>query len=154
MILNLLSHIATQSTCTLNGQATSCGNVTKAVGGIFGIFFLIFIFITIFSIIHLIFWIISLIHVIQHEDIKDRTVWIIVILLLPLGAIVYFFAVYLPYGKTHKAQVYAQAGSPQTPPYTAPAPPAVPPTPPQPEVTPPSQPHDNINGGGLNPPTL
>jgi hypothetical protein len=154
MILTLLSHIATQSTCTLNGQATSCGNVTKAVGGIFGIFFFIFIFVAIFSLIHLIFWIISLIHVIQHEDIKDRLVWIIVILLVPLGAIVYFFAVYLPYGKTHKAGIPpAQASSPQAPIYTPPISPVVSP-PQQPEVTPPSQPHDDINSSGSNPPTV
>jgi hypothetical protein len=153
MILTLLSHIATQSTCTLNGQATSCGNVTKAVGGIFGIFLLIFIFIAIFSLIHLIFWIISLIHAIQHEDIKDRLVWIIVILLVPLGAIVYFFAVYLPYGKTHKASIPpTQPGSPQAPIYPSPVSPAV--SPPQPVVTPPSQPQDDVNNGSPNPPTV
>lgn len=56
--------------------------------------------IIVFSIGGLFFWIISLIHIISHEDVKDRVIWLVVILVLGgLGGVVYYFAVKRPYDK-------------------------------------------------------
>ena len=136
MIPSLLTHIASQATCTLNGQPTDCAQVTKAIGGFFGVFFFIFVAIAIFSLIHFVFWIIALIHVLQHEDIKDRMVWLIVVLLVPLGAIIYFFAVYLPYNKGHSVDSSANQPS-NSQQY---APPTQPPVTPQSTVETPANP--------------
>ena len=45
----------------------------------------------IFGLINLVFWIISLIHCIQHAPEDQKTLWIILILLVPFGSWVYFF---------------------------------------------------------------
>jgi H+/Cl- antiporter ClcA len=108
MVPSLLTHIASQTTCTINGQPTNCAQATKEIGGFFGAFFLIFAIVAVICLIHFVFWIIALIHILQHEDIKDRMVWLVIILLVPLGAIVYFFAVYLPYNKGHSVHNLSQ----------------------------------------------
>lgn len=50
-----------------------------------------------------VFWVITLVHVIQHEDVPDRIVWII-LHFVGLGIIagpIYFFAIKQPYDKKH-----------------------------------------------------
>lgn len=102
MLSILLSHFS-ELTCTINGVTTTgdqCAGTLKAVGSIF---IFIWLLLMAFGIVSFIFWVISLIHVIQHEDIKDRTMWIIIILLVPLGSWVYFFSVRKSYNKLHSS---------------------------------------------------
>ena len=48
-----------------------------------------------------VFWIIALIHLIQHEDVKDRTLWLVLLLLVGgLVGPIYYFAVQKPYQKS------------------------------------------------------
>lgn len=122
MLPYIFTHLASQTTCTLNGQPVDCGQVTKAVGGFFGAFFLIFAAAAVLALVNLVFWIISLVHVLQHEDVKDRLVWIIIILIVPLGAIIYFFAVLLPYKKQHPVNAPAASSVMPSQPYTPPVP--------------------------------
>ena len=92
--------------CYVDGvlQATNqqCDNVGKAALGIIAI---ILIPLLILGLVFFIWWIFMVIHVAKHEDIKDRTVWLIVLLTaLPLGLIwvaapIYYFAVKRPYDK-------------------------------------------------------
>lgn len=67
----------------------------------FFIFALVFIFVfTLF-----VFWIIALIHLVQHEDVKDRTLWLVLLLLIPSGLVgpIYYFAVQRPYQKSQSS---------------------------------------------------
>ncbi len=51
----------------------------------------------------LVMWIITLIHVIQHEDVPDRTLWIVLHLLVgQLIGPIYWFIVKKPYDAKHK----------------------------------------------------
>ena len=44
----------------------------------------------------------SLIHAIQHKDIANRSLWLSVVILLPLiGSALYFMAILVPYNRTH-----------------------------------------------------
>ena len=97
----LLTHFATRAACTLNGQSVSCGKVTTTAAGVFGALFLVLGVVILVGVIGLIFWILSLIHVIQHSDVRNRLVWLIVTLIVPFGAVAYFFVVLIPYNKAH-----------------------------------------------------
>src|ERR1700722_6199306 len=97
MILNYLADRMATATCTLNGQPTSCKDAAGAIAGV-GLFFVLFI---IFCIVSTIFWIISLVHVLTHEDVNDRVLWIVVIIFVPFGAWVYFFGPRRKYKKQH-----------------------------------------------------
>lgn len=47
-----------------------------------------------------IFWFIALIHLIQNEDVKDRTLWIVLLFVAGgIVGVVYYFAVKMPYDK-------------------------------------------------------
>ena len=104
--------------CTVNGQAVDCGDAAKAAGGIlagFGIFMLVLFALGIFS---TIIWILSLVHLIQHEDVENRMLWIVLVFLVPLANFVYYFGFKRSYDKQHKGS--------QTQPDSAPAPGASP----------------------------
>lgn len=86
-MFNVLSSAA--ATCMVNGQTVPCPDIGSAVawgvGFVIG-FGLVFVFC-------LVFWIMMLIHVLNH-DVKDKTVWVIVIIFTGiLGAIIYYFVV-------------------------------------------------------------
>ncbi|MBI4100852.1 hypothetical protein HY441_00040 [Candidatus Microgenomates bacterium] len=89
------------NTCTINGRPASgeeCAQVFKLVAII-----LIPIFIVLFAL--FIWWIFTLIHVIKHEDVPNRIVWLILhfIGLGLLVAPIYHFAVKRPYDRLHPA---------------------------------------------------
>ena len=88
---NIISTLAELSKSDANSTAGAAGALF-----VFFIFALIFAFaITIF-----VFWVMALIHLIQHEDVKDRTLWLV--LLFVVGGVigpVYYFAVKKPYEK-------------------------------------------------------
>lgn len=72
--------------------------VLVAVVGIF--IFSIFIFALVTM---LVLWVIALVHLIKNEDVKDRTLWLV--LLFVVGAImgpIYYFAIQKPYEKAKK----------------------------------------------------
>lgn len=86
---------------SLFAQSSDGDTAGAAVGlgiGLFMLFFWVIIMGT--AIAGLVLWLISLIHVLQHNDVKDRTMWILIILLVgTIGGVIYFFAVRRPYDK-------------------------------------------------------
>jgi hypothetical protein len=77
--------------CTVNGQAVDCGEAAQAAGGILagvGIFMVVII---VFGIINFVIWVLSLIHLIQNEDVDNRILWIVLVLLVPIANFVYYF---------------------------------------------------------------
>lgn len=84
--------------CFVNGEPVSCTEAGKVVAAILIPFLLVFAVLTVF-------WIISLIHLVKHEDVPNRTLWIILhfVGLGPLAGIIYFFVVKRPYDRSHLA---------------------------------------------------
>ena len=63
-------------------------------GGIGLIFILIWLLLIGLGIAGFVLWLISLIHVLQHNDVKDRVMWILILLLVgTIGGVIYFFTV-------------------------------------------------------------
>lgn len=87
----------------LQSSTVACDNAFKNILGVLG---LIFIPLIIFGIIFFIWWVFCLIHAIKHEDIPDRTVWLIVLIggfflgFSGIAAVIYYFAVKRPYQKS------------------------------------------------------
>ena len=113
------------SSCMLNGKKVDCaelGSQVKSVLqyglGLIAVFLLIG---TLFTV----FWILMLMHAFSHP-IPNKVVWIVVILLLsPLGSIVYYFVVKRSYGQTGSPGSTlppAPSGNPFAPQWTPPAP--------------------------------
>ena len=113
-MFNLLatSYEYTNGNCYVDGvlQSTTeqCTDITNTAGAFFGLgvaFIFLMIFLIIIWLVFFIFWIIQLIHVIQHQDIKDRTMWIVLqIAAFFLGFIwlivpIYYFIVMRNYKK-------------------------------------------------------
>lgn len=96
---NILSTLAEMSNVTVSTDGGSSAGAGAALFVIvlFGVLGLV-------SVILLVFWVMSLVHLIQHEDIKDRTLWLILLFLV--GGIIgpiYHFAVRKPYEKQSKS---------------------------------------------------
>jgi TctA family transporter len=82
---------------TLAELSKSDASSTAGAAGALVVFF-IFALIFAFAIAIFVFWVMALIHLIQHEDVKDRTLWLV--LLFVVGGVigpVYHFAVRKPY---------------------------------------------------------
>ena len=98
----------------LQPTTEQCTNITNTFLNIGLGLLVLFIFLAVISLIFLIFWIIQLIHVIKHEDIKDRTIWIIAFaasLLFGLMWVivpVYYFGVMRNYNKNKTVPSNAQ----------------------------------------------
>lgn len=93
--------------CYVDGVVQNSNDACNTIGGfVFGAFAVLFLIFAVVGLVFFIWWIFMLVHVIKNEDIKDRTVWLIVLLAsLPLGFIwlsapVYHFAVKRPYDKS------------------------------------------------------
>lgn len=100
---------ASASPCTVNGDPVSCDQFAHAFGGLFlgfGIFFmLIFLVMMALAIAAFVLEILMIVHAAQN-DIKDRAMWIIVMVLTGgLGAVIYYFAVKQPYDREHQKSV-------------------------------------------------
>lgn len=113
--------------CTVDGviQATT-QPCTDGLRGIFTILGIVLIPLLLIGLLLFVLWVITLIHVIQHEDIKDRTLWLVLLIvgfligLLWLVAPLYYFIVMRPYKKGGAREL--GAAPPNNPPQT-PAPP-------------------------------
>lgn len=92
-------------------------DVNTATNGGLAAFMLVF---WVLGLVNFVLFVISLIHLIQHPDVKDRMLWIIVVLLVPLGGVVYFFGPRKKYNQLHAGGA-AAAGTPEAQaPYTPP----------------------------------
>lgn len=62
----------------------------------------IFIPLILLGIAMFVWWIVTLVHVLSHEDVPNRVLWIVLrfVVLGTLAAPVYYFAVQRPYAKT------------------------------------------------------
>lgn len=95
--------------CYIDGvlQATT-NECTSAAKWILGIGAAIIIPILLVALVLLVFWVIMLVHAIRHEDLKDRNMWLLAMILgfifgfSGLVAIVYYFAAKRPYDKNIK----------------------------------------------------
>src|SRR5688572_8947761 len=75
-----------QAVCEINGEEVPCPELSGALVAIPILFMLI-------GLVGFVFWVMMLVHAVKNP-IKDKAVWIIVILLFNLmGAVVYYFAV-------------------------------------------------------------
>lgn len=111
--------------CTVDGVIQSSTQpCEEAITGIFGLITAILVPILIIGLVFFVFWVIQFVHVIKHQDIKDRGLWIGVLagsLLLGLiwaAVIVYYFAVMRPYKKglaRNTSAPIAQTGYPPAP---------------------------------------
>jgi phospholipase D-like protein len=99
------------SACTINGQPAPCDQVIDQFGGLFlgfGLFFAaMFFLIFALAIAGFVLQILMIIHAAQN-DIKDRAMWIVVMVLTgALGAIIYYFAVKQPFDRAKPPAVAA-----------------------------------------------
>lgn len=99
-MLTLVQKFA-ETTCTINGEdrpVSDCTHLVKSAAP-----FLIVIFLVGLGL--FIWWISTLVHVIKHEDVDNRILWIVLhfVGLGILCAPVYHFAVKRPYDAKHKA---------------------------------------------------
>ena len=83
-------------------QSNSGGDAAATAAGLgIGLFFMLFWLALVgLGIASFVIWLISLIHVLPHSDVKDRTMWILILLLVGnIGGLIYFFVVKRPYDK-------------------------------------------------------
>jgi cytochrome b subunit of formate dehydrogenase len=91
-MMNLLTQFAQ------SGSDEAAAGVAAAGLGLFFLFF--WLLVVGLAITGLVFWIISLIHVLQHADVKDRVMWIVILLVVGnIAGLIYFFVVKRPYDK-------------------------------------------------------
>ena len=113
------SYEYTNGNCFVDGvlQPTTeqCTNITNAFFNIGIALLVLFIIFAVISLIFFVFCVIQLVHVIKHEDIKDRTMWIVLLIasfivgFMWLIVPVYYFAVMRNYNKNKTVQATAQA---------------------------------------------
>ena len=115
----MLAAVNSTSNCTVNGQPADCGKALQVAGA----------FVLPLAVLMLVlgvFWVISLMHLLKHDDVPNRTIWLVLHFIgLGLSAgIIYFFAVKRPYDKRAAA---AQSAIPPVPsPFAASSPAAAP----------------------------
>ncbi len=113
------SYEYTNGNCFVDGvlQPTTeqCTNVTNAFFNVGIALLVLFIFFAVITLTLFVFWVIQLVHVIKHEDIKDRTMWIVLLVasfivgFMWLIVPVYYFAVMRNYNKNKTVQPNVQA---------------------------------------------
>jgi len=129
------NNATSSSSCSVNGKEVDCDEMTKDIGkGIKSVFRMIAVW-GIIGLLFTIFWIMMLVHAIS-KPIPNKVLWILVIVLLsPIGAIVYYFSIKrhfnqnttpqsIPYamnvGITYNEWITTQAPQAQTPQAQAP----------------------------------
>ncbi|MFC1747829.1 PLDc N-terminal domain-containing protein [Pseudomonadota bacterium] len=124
--LVLLSNIGTafaQATCTVNGEEVPCEEVGEALGGVLGAGLGFIVVVLILSIVGFIIWLMMIIHA-ASKPIENKAMWIIIMILIgPIGAIIYYFVVKRNFKEGQPMQ--------QQPPEQPQVPPEQPPVPPQ-----------------------
>lgn len=92
-----------QGNCTVNGKSVPCDTIAKGAG----LLLLITIFFFLIGLLLFIFWFVTLIHALT-KPIENKIVWVIVIVFVPFGFILYYFIEMRPFNKkmmaTYKAQ--------------------------------------------------
>jgi hypothetical protein len=103
-ITQLAQATETAGGCYVNGEPASCAQAGGIVAAIMIPMLLVFAVLGVF-------WLISLVHLIKHDDVPNRVVWLILhfVGLGPLAGIIYFFAVKRPYDKNHATPPVAPA---------------------------------------------
>lgn len=87
------------SNCTVNGKPSECGDIFEAILAFFlGVSLIIAVFL-LFILVGLIFWVLSLVHLFSNNDVDERGVWIVLVLLVPLMQFIYFFGPRATYEK-------------------------------------------------------
>jgi hypothetical protein len=89
------------ATCTINGRPASaeeCADVGKVA-------LAIIVPIVLIGLALFVWWIFTLVHVLKHEDVPNRVLWIVLhfVGLSLLAAPIYHFAVKRPYDRSHKS---------------------------------------------------
>ena len=102
--------------CTLNGQPVPCDQLTDQFGSLFLgfglVFFFLFALFFVLGVAGLALTIWMIVHAAQHE-IKDRAMWIVLMALLgPVAAVIYYFAVKRPFDQ-QRAKPAALARTPR-----------------------------------------
>lgn len=90
------------NTISLFAQSSSGEEAAGAAVGLgIGLFFVVFwLAVMALGIAGIVLWIISLVHVLQHNDVKDRVMWIVLLLVVGnIGGVIYFFAIKKPYDR-------------------------------------------------------
>jgi hypothetical protein len=84
----------------LFGQTSSTATDPAIATGIGLSIMIVWLVFMAFGLTAFVFWIIALIHVLQHHDVKDRVLWIVLLLVLgSMVGVVYYFAVQRVYEK-------------------------------------------------------
>lgn len=120
------------ATCTINGEPRPIEDCEQA----FALAGILLIPILLIGLALFVFWVMAIIHVFSNADVPNRTLWIVLLLVIGgLAAVAYFFVVKRPYDKQKAAggmaggmqQPMAQPGQPMPPqPGAAPAAPTAP----------------------------
>jgi len=81
---------AAQARCQFNGKDVPCEAIGK---GLLGLGLGVFAFLSLICLVYFIFWLIMLIHALS-KPIENKALWVILLIVLnPLGAILYYFLV-------------------------------------------------------------
>ncbi len=79
--------------CTLNGEEIPCEELEEMAGPFLAAGLGIFLLLGVFGIAATVFWIMMLVHAATH-DIKDKAMWIILMVFTGIvGAVIYYFVV-------------------------------------------------------------
>ena len=100
-MLAILATPTASSDCTLNGQPVPCDQLTDQFGAFFVgfglVFFFFFALFFVLGVAGLALTIWMIVHAAQNE-VKDRALWIVLMALLgPVAAVIYYFAVKRPF---------------------------------------------------------
>ena len=92
-MLNMIALFAQSN----SGEEAAGAALGLGVGLVFVVFWLAVMALGVAAIV---LWIISLVHVLQHNDVKDRVMWIVLLLVVGnIGGVIYFFAIKRPYDR-------------------------------------------------------
>jgi len=91
-----LSSSTQSSSCTVNGEPAPCSQAA-------GVSAIIVLPMIILYVVLFVFWVKSLMHVIKHQDVPNRTLWLVLhfVGVGILAGIIYKFVVQKPYEKSH-----------------------------------------------------
>ena len=99
-----------ESTCEINGAACTPAQGKIALGLVLGILSIVFV--------SFVFWVITLIHLIKHDDVPNRTLWLILhfVGLQLLAGPIYYFVVKRQYDTAHVGSKPIEKSAVPTPP--------------------------------------
>lgn len=120
-MMNYAATLAASPTpgCTVNGQPVPCDQALDHFGTFFFgfglLFFFMFVFIFLVATVGLVLTIVMIVHAAQN-GIKDRTLWIVLMVLLgPIAALIYYFAVKRPFDAEAESKAVSSRASSRKP---------------------------------------